>query len=82
LTMSLGQTSIMVNPGVFQGCRKEFLVSQKPNYEAAVHSGHSKDAITIIQRKYHKRFPITLPHDEEPLQEHWDSVDDDAPDEE
>ncbi|KAF9034123.1 hypothetical protein BJ165DRAFT_1410135 [Panaeolus papilionaceus] len=72
----------MVHPGAFAGLRKEFLMSQKPDYEAAVNTGHSKDAIAIIQQKYHKRFPPSLPHDQEPSKEHLDSVNDDEPDEE
>ncbi|KAF9039080.1 hypothetical protein BJ165DRAFT_1303268, partial [Panaeolus papilionaceus] len=72
----------MVNPGAFQGLRRDFLMSQKPSYEDAVNSGHSKDAIAIIQRKYHKRFPPSLPHDQNPSEQHLRSVDDDAPDDE
>jgi hypothetical protein len=70
----------MVNPGAFQGSRKEFLLSQKPAYKAGVTGGYAADALAEIQRKYFKRYPIDLPHSEEPSAEWLAGVDDDAPD--
>jgi len=70
----------MVNPGAFQGPRKEFLLGKKPGYAAAVAGGYTRDCIAIIQRCYLKRFPIDLLHDEDPTPEHLASVDDDGPD--
>ena len=70
----------MVNPGSFTGLRKQFLDSQQAIYAAAVKGKYVADAVADIQRRYFKRFPITLPHTEDPTQESIDSVDDDAPD--
>ncbi len=70
----------MVNPGTFTGLRKQFLDSQQEIYAAAVKGKHVPDAVADIQRRYSKRFPLTLPHTEEPTQEALDGVDDDAPD--
>ena len=70
----------MVNPGAFQGSRKDFLLSQKPAYKAGVLGGYAADALSQIQRKYFKRYPIDLPHQEEPSAEWLAAVDDDAPD--
>ena len=69
----------MVNPGSFGPSRKAFLTSQKPAYSAGVVGGYTADALASIQRKYHKRFPIDLPHDEEPSEEWMASVDDEEP---
>ena len=68
----------MVNPGSFGPSRKAFLVSQKPAYSAGV-VGYAADALATIQRKYHRHFPIDLPHDEEPSEEWMASVDDEEP---
>ena len=70
----------MVNPGAFQGSRREFLLSQKAAYKAGVIGGYAADALAEIQRKYFKRYPIDLPHSEEPSAEWVAGVDDDAPD--
>lgn len=70
----------MVNPGTFTGRRKDFLDSQKDLYAAAVSGNHVADAVADIQRRYFKRFPVTLLHTEEPSQESLDAVDDNAPD--
>ncbi|KAF9470378.1 hypothetical protein BDN70DRAFT_902157 [Pholiota conissans] len=73
-------TKFMVNPGAFRGARKEFLMNEKANYSAAVAGGYAADALAQIQRRYFKRFPIDLPHDEEPSPETLNSIDDDAAD--
>jgi hypothetical protein len=69
----------MVNPGSFGFSRKAFLISQQPAYSAGVVGGYAADALGTIQRKYHKRFPIDLSHDEEPSEEWLASVDDEEP---
>lgn len=38
------------------------------------------DALALIQRRYFKRFPIDLAHNEEPTPEFLAAVNDDAPD--
>jgi hypothetical protein len=68
----------MVNPGAFQGTRKQWLLDQKEIYQQAVQGGYAKDCIADIQRRYLKRYPIDLPHDEEPSEEHLSGVDDNA----
>ncbi|PPQ77572.1 hypothetical protein CVT26_006110 [Gymnopilus dilepis] len=70
----------MVNPGSFRGSRKEFLLSQKAVYAEAVAGGFAADALADIQRKYFKRYPIDLDHNEEPSEEHLASVNDDVAD--
>jgi hypothetical protein len=70
----------MVNPGSFGATRKAFLMSQKPDYSAGVMGGYAADALALIQRKYLKRFPIDLPHNEEPTDEWLASVNDEGPD--
>lgn len=70
----------MVNPGGFQGSRKIFLDDQQDLYAAAVEENHAADAVADIQRRYFKRFPLSLPHTQEPTEEFLAAVDDDAPD--
>lgn len=70
----------MVNPGSFTGKRREFLDSQKELYATAVRDKDVADTVADIQRRYFKRFPLTLAHNKDPTQEFLDSVDDDAPD--
>jgi hypothetical protein len=70
----------MVNPGAFGASRKVFLMSQKPDYSAGVMGGYAADALALIQRKYLKRFPIDLQHNEEPTEEWLASVNNDEPD--
>ena len=70
----------MVNPGAFRGSRKVFLLAEKETYASAVAGGFAADAIANIQRRYFKRYPIGLPHDEEPSQEALDAVNDDEAD--
>ena len=69
----------MVNPGAFRGSRKEFLMGEKAAYSAAMAGGYGADALALIQRRYFKRYPVDLPHHEEPTAEHLAAVDDDAP---
>ena len=70
----------MVNPGGFTGLRRQFLDAQQEIYAAAVKGKHVADTVADIQRRYFKRFPVTLSHSEEPSRESLDAVDDDAPD--
>lgn len=70
----------MVNPGTFQGSRGEFLLAQSAVYASAVADGHINDTVADIQRRYLKRYPMSLPHNQEPTKEWLDQVDDDAPD--
>lgn len=70
----------MVNPGSFVGRRRQFLADQAPLYAAAIQEGHVNDTVADIQRRYFKRFPITLSHSEEPTEEFLAAVDDAAPD--
>ena len=73
------QLSAMVNPGAFRGSRKEFLMSEKAAYSAGMAGGYGADALVLIQRRYFKRYPVDLPHHEEPTAEHLAAVDDEAP---
>ena len=70
----------MVNPGGFAGLRKQFLDSQQAAYDAAAQEDDVADIVADIQRRYFKRFPVTLLHSQEPTPEHLASVDDNAPD--
>lgn len=70
----------MVNPGGFLGIRRDFLDGEQEAYNAAVEGNHAADILADIQRRYFKRFPLSLPFSEEPTQEFLDSVDDNAPD--
>jgi len=72
----------MVNPGTFLGQRKVFMLGEKLAYSEGVEGGFAGDALAIIQRRYFKRFPVDLPHDEEPSTEFLEAVDDDEPDSE
>ncbi|KAF8814439.1 hypothetical protein BYT27DRAFT_7060880, partial [Phlegmacium glaucopus] len=70
----------MVNPGTFKGLQKDFLMSEKSTYAAGVQEGYSGDTLIGIQCCYFKRFPIDLPHDEEPSADYLSSVDNNAAD--
>lgn len=70
----------MVNPGGFSGLRKAFLDDQQAAYNAAVEAKNAADTLADIQRRYFKRFPVSLLHSEDPTEEFLASVDDNAPD--
>lgn len=72
----------MVNPGSFLGSRGDFIKAQTALYASAVKDNHVADTVANIQRRYLKRFPVTLPDNEEPSDEWLAQVDDDAPDKE
>ncbi|KAF9470434.1 hypothetical protein BDN70DRAFT_821384, partial [Pholiota conissans] len=69
----------MVNPGSFKGSRKTFLLTQADIYAEALVNNHVADMVSDIQRRYFKRYPITLPHEEEPSEQWLSQVDDNAP---
>ncbi|KAF9471459.1 hypothetical protein BDN70DRAFT_819959 [Pholiota conissans] len=79
---SLVQIRRMVNPGAFSGSRKDFLAAQADLYEVAVTNNHVADTVADIQRRYFKRYPISLPHNKEPSAEWLSSVNDNAPENE
>lgn len=68
----------MVNPGAFRGAHFDFLTGEKAAYATAVKEGYAADAIAITQRWYFKRFPIDLPHTEDPSPEFLASVSDNS----
>ncbi|KDR76072.1 hypothetical protein GALMADRAFT_139832 [Galerina marginata CBS 339.88] len=68
----------MVNPGAFRGSRKDFLMGEKEEYAQGVADGCAGEVVALIHRRYFKRFPLELPHDEEPTAEHLAAVDDEA----
>lgn len=70
----------MVNPGGFSGLRKKFLDDEQAAYNAAVEAKRAADTLADIQRRYFKRFPVTLAHNEDPTEDFLASVDDNAPD--
>ena len=72
----------MVNPGSFQGARKDFLLGEKVAYKAAVTGGYARDALATIQRRFFKCFPIGLPLTVDPSAEELAAIDDDTPDDE
>lgn len=70
----------MPNPGSYKGSRGQFLKDQQVRYTQAVKDGNINDVVIDIQRRYFKRYPITLAHNKEPSQDWLDQVNDDAPD--
>ena len=70
----------MVNPGSFQGTRKEFLLGEKAAYKVAVTGGYARDALSIIQGRFLRRFPIDLSLSVEPTPEELAAVNDETPD--
>ncbi|PPQ97627.1 hypothetical protein CVT26_002550 [Gymnopilus dilepis] len=70
----------MPNPGAFHGLRLEFLVAEQAGFAAAVANGTKEEFMKDLLRRYFKRFPIELPHNEDPSEEHLAAVDDNAPD--
>ena len=67
---------------VFAGLRKDFLTAQLEDYEKALTDGARDDFVNDVLRRFLKRFPLDLPLDKEPSQEHLNAVNDSAPDEE
>jgi len=70
----------MVNPGLFHGSRFTFLVGEKTAYKAGVEGGYAPDAVSKIQSRYFRRYPVELSLDEEPSEEFSKAVDDEQAD--
>lgn len=70
----------MVNPGAFQGARRDFLLTQKPEYATSVIMNMTADCIVDIQRRFFKRFPLGMDETNEPSEEFLAAVDDDVAD--
>ena len=70
----------MVNPGTFLGLQRDFMLGEKAAYSEGIKGGFAADALAIIQRRYFKRFPVDLLHDDEPSAEFLEAVDDNEPD--
>ncbi|PPQ84411.1 hypothetical protein CVT26_006523 [Gymnopilus dilepis] len=66
----------------FHGLRKAFLQEELEKYSDAVLNGTKDEFVKDVIRRYFKRFPPELPHDQEPTAEHLANVDDALPDEE
>lgn len=64
----------------FSGSRLIFLEERLEGYATAVVESRDNDFILDVQRRYLKRFPLSLPHDVEPSQELLDALDDNVPD--
>jgi len=72
----------MVHPRAFKGLCKDFLMGEKADFAAAIEEGYTRDALTHIQRRFFKRFPLDLAEGVEPSPEHLATLDDDKPDDE
>ncbi|PPR04509.1 hypothetical protein CVT24_013115 [Panaeolus cyanescens] len=59
----------MVNPGTFRGQRKTYLLSRKPDYEAAYDNSTQEDCIANIVQVYFRMFPPEMPLDYDPTDE-------------
>jgi hypothetical protein len=70
----------MVNPGAFSGTRKTFLLSQKADYAASVRDNSCAEFLLGLQRRYLKRYPCSLPHNQEPTDEWLAAVNDEESD--
>jgi len=66
----------------FSGLRLKFLEEQLEGYATAVVESRDNDFVLDVQRRYLKRFPLSLPHDIEPSHESLDAIDDNLPDQE
>lgn len=64
----------------FNGLRLKFMEEQLEGYVTAVVESRENDFVLDVQRRYFKRFPLSLPHDVEPSKESLDTLDDNAPD--
>ena len=73
-------SSAMSTRAAFHGLRLQFLEDHKDAYATAAVESRENDFILDFQRRYFKRFPVSLAHDIEPSQEWLDAVDDNAPD--
>lgn len=64
----------------FPGLRGEFLAGEMDDYAEAVEAGTLPDALASIQRRFFKRFPLTLGENEEPSPEWLSQVDNNTAD--
>ena len=64
----------------FSGLRLKFLNEQLEGYATAVVESRDNEFVLDVQRRFLKRFPLSLPQDAEPSQESLDTVDDNVPD--
>ena len=64
----------------FSGLRMKFMEEQLEGYATAIIESRENDFVLDVQRRYFKRFPLSLPHDVEPSKESLDTLDDNAPD--
>jgi hypothetical protein len=58
----------------------KFMEEQLEGYATAIIESRENDFVLDVQRRYFKRFPLSLPHDIEPSKESLDTLDDNAPD--
>jgi hypothetical protein len=73
-------SSAMSPRAAFSGLRLKFMEEQLEGYVTAVVESRENDFVLDVQRRYFKRFPLSLPHDVEPSKEALDTLDDNAPD--
>ena len=59
----------------FVGLRKSFLEGELDRYSDAVLNGTKDEFLKDVIRRYLKRFPPELPHNQEPTAEHLAAVD-------
>ncbi|KAK0209545.1 hypothetical protein IW262DRAFT_1227980, partial [Armillaria fumosa] len=71
---------MMVNPGMFQGVRKEFLLGEVDGYAQAIVEDRAAEQVMDVTRRYLKRFPMSLPQNINPSPEELAKVDDNMPD--
>ncbi|KAK7017024.1 hypothetical protein VNI00_018751 [Paramarasmius palmivorus] len=69
-----------MSPSAFKGTRLTFLEAAITAYAIALKEGHGADFLAELVRRYFKRYPPSLPHNEEPSPEHLAAVNDDEPD--
>ena len=56
------------------------MLGEKPAYSEGIKGGFAADALAIIQHRYFKRFPIDLPHVDEPSAAFLEAMNDEEPD--
>lgn len=69
-----------MNPGIFKGTCLEFVQGEHANYVKAVLEGHATEELMNIICHFFKRFPISLPDNEEPSVEDLGNINNEAPD--
>lgn len=61
----------------FTGSRLKFMESQLDGYTQALATSTAANFRAVLLRRYFKRYPINMPHEEEPTPEALAIVDDD-----